>query len=134
MAVFKPMIMGEGGPWKEVDRSYIAEHINDRPANFLVAVFTTDFPDQPMIIPASNVFSLGSPVSGVLGLCSYGLGHPTEEELFRDIYAYTTQSIVGLTESQDSPDVILDIQLIDPSGASDTVPDGWSIKYLDYEG
>lgn len=134
--IFQPVVSGGGASggsdWKEVDRSYIAEHINDRPANFLVAVFTTDFPDQPMIIPASNVFSLGSPVNGELGLCSYGLGHPTEEELFRHIYAYTTQSIVGLTESQDSPDVILDIQLNDPSGTSDTIPEGWQVKYYAY--
>lgn len=131
MAVFKPMIMGEGGPWKEVDRSYIAEHMpygNKR--DFLIAVYTTDFPDQPMIIPVSDAFLIGDAYNGMVSKCWLGAG----SENPRSVYLLSTYEVIIMTSDPDMMEEVMYLQIDSASVANDTIPDGWSIKYFVYEG
>lgn len=133
--IFNPVVSGGGASggsaWKEVDRSYVAEHaFDDHPANFLVSMFTPDFPDQPMIIPASGVFGIGNRASGNVGECSYGFD--SAGEVYKTIYGLTSGGVVGFANDPNADDIFLELHLNDSSGSSDTIPEGWTIKYYIY--
>ena len=133
MAVFNPMIMGEGGPWKEVDRSYVAEHIRWEPnkkRDYLIAVYTTDFPDQPMIIPVSDAFLIGDAYTGTVSRCMFGAG----SEKQRYVYLFSSYDTIIMTNDPDMMEEVMNLQIDSASVANDTIPDGWSIKYFVYEG
>ena len=131
--IFNPVIAGSGGVWKEVDRSYIAEHAKDFDLNVLMAVFTPYYPNQPMIIPASCVFSIGDALSGTVEAVTYG-AKAQEEGVTRILYAATTPIYIGIAKDPEGIELELYLDFSDPSGGGDTVPDGWSIKYFIYEG
>ena len=131
--IFNPVVAsgGAGGSaWKEVDWGYLAEHCQDHNANFLVAVFTTDFPNQPMIIPASNIFSIGNANSGQLSVCSYYLRHENEPTLY---YVYTVGEGINISTDEAGYDSVVILRFYGP-GEPDIIPEGWSIKYYIYEG
>lgn len=132
--IMNPVVSGGAGSsaWKEVDRGYIAEHTSDQDANFLVAVFTTDFPDQPMIIPASWVFSIGMATPYKYSACTYK-GALQEEEGYKTYYVYSIGQGVSISTDPDGSEWVLDIGLYDSSGEYDIIPEGWSIKYYIYE-
>lgn len=128
--IHNPMVSGgsSGGAWKEVDRSYVAEHLGDSPANFLMAVFTPYFLNQPMIVPVSSVFAIGNIPNGLMSPCySY-------DESLRIIYASTYPPAIGFARSEQGDNMILMMDLSETSGASDIIPEGWEIKYFVYEG
>lgn len=123
---------GKGSAWKEVDRGYVAEHAGDRPSNVLVAIFTPDFPDQPMIVPASGVFGIGNPMDGTLVACGYGSGSD-EEGVYKTIYGVSFGGAVGFANAPNGDGVFMDLHLDDSSGSGDLIPEGWTIKYFIYE-
>lgn len=131
--IFQPVVSGGGASggsdWKEVDRSYVAEHTSDQDANFLVAVFTTDFPNQPMIIPASWIFGIGKATVFTFSACSYNAKSIDEGTSF---YVYSTGEMVIISNDQDGSDVILGIDLTTASGEPDDIPEGWTVKYYIY--
>ena len=130
--IFNPVIAGSGGVWKEVDRSYIAEHTEDFDLNVLMAIFTPDYPNQPMIIPVSYVFLIGNGNDGTPGRVTYGWG--AQGGVPRVLYAYTEPRTLYIAKDPDASEVELVLDFSDPSGGYDRVPDGWSIKYFIYEG
>ena len=130
--IFNPVVSNGGAgssAWKEVDRGYIAEHYQDQNANFLVAVFTTDFPNQPMIIPASNVFCIGRANEGLFSNCSYNIHNVNEGYKIYDVF-----SVLPVPQMTDGAESNFYLQLDDASEENDIIPEGWSIKYYIYEG
>ena len=129
--IFNPVVSsgGAGGSaWKEVDRGYIAEHYQDQNANFLVAVFTTDIPNQPLIIPAGDLFGIGN-LNGEASACVQG---SMTSELAKIYYVYSLGVTAGISTDPNGHDIILALDLYDSSGSDDIIPEGWSIKYYIY--
>lgn len=130
--IFHPVVSSGGAgssAWKEVDREYIAEHYRDPNANFLVAVFTTEFPNQPMIIPASNVFCIGRASESLFSNCSYNVYNVNQGYKFYDVF-----SALPVPQMSDGEGSNFYLQLDDALGENDIIPEGWSIKYYIYEG
>lgn len=131
--IANPVVYGSGGSaWKEVDRSYVAEHANDSNANVLVAVFTPDFPDQPMIIPASYIFGIGDGASYKISACTYKGAY--QEAAGRKIYyVLSFGEGVAIYSNQFGTKTILSLSLAAEDTSRDIIPEGWTIKYFIYE-
>lgn len=127
--IANPVVYGsKGSAWKEVDRSYVAEHANDSNANVLVAVFTPDFPDQPMIIPASCIFSIGDAVSFQFSGCMYKVATGR-----KSCYVVSDGYGVAITANRAGDVIILSLDLGTEDTSYDIIPEGWTIKYFIYE-
>ena len=132
--IFNPVVASGGAgssAWKEVDRGYVAEHAHDQLSSFLVAVFTTDIPNQPLIIPAGGLFGIGN-LNGEASACVQG-SITTEEGLIKIYYVYSLGTTAGISTDPNGYDIILALDLYDSSGSDDIIPEGWSIKYYIYE-
>ena len=134
--IHNPMVSGgsSGGAWKEVTREEVAELVLLSPYNILVAIFTPDFPNQPMIVPASSIFAIGDGLlAGLPSACVYGAGAEVEG-VIRLIYAYTVTPYIGFCDDPQGETMFFTLYLDDETGASDVIPEGWEIKYFVYEG
>ena len=135
--IFNPTVSGgsSGGSWREITRKEAAELVgsNSWPFNVLVAIFTPDSPNQPMILPFSNLLSIGNAYIGRGAICTYCYAAP-EEGLDKNIYVLTVNAAGMFSSDPEGNDIYFQLYLHDETGESDVIPEGWEIKLFVYEG